>query len=198
MRSGEQERSDAGGRAPALVSSNPDVRVIPVREPSSAPTDESGPVLVRTYAVVVSPRARLGRLFGTLTFAGSSAGAAVFFTGEVIGTVSAAPGAVQFGAVPAGRATPAKVRLSFASAAAARRARVVCASPWLSARLHPSGGEAALLEVVLAARTPPGDLRSTLTVITDAGERLALPVTAAVARGARDHPSNQRKTRWRK
>jgi uncharacterized protein DUF1573 len=179
---------------PALVSSNPDVRVVPPREPNvaAAPADTSGPVLVRTYSVVLSPRARLGRLFGTLSLAGSSAGPVVFFSGEVIGAVSAAPGVVQFGAVPAGQAATARVRLTFAAAAALRRARIICASPWLSARLRPSGGEAAVLEVVLGARTPPGALRSTVTVITGAGERLALPVTAGVARGARDHPTATR------
>lgn len=176
------------GAMPALISSNPDVQVLPVREPqaSSAPADESVPVRVRSYSVAISPRARSGRLFGTLTFAGQSGGPTVFFSGEVIGAVSATPGVVQFGAVAAGRGASTKVRLAFASGGAARRARIVCTSPWLSTRLRPEGGAAAVLEIVLAGRTPPGDLRSTVTVIPGGGERLALPVFADVAPGARD------------
>ena len=75
------------------------------------------------YSVVVSPQARLGRLFGTLTFAGSSAGTAVYLgRGDRDRISSARGGAVRCRARGPGRLRegPARVRIHHGGASSAR------------------------------------------------------------------------------
>lgn len=120
--------------------------------------------------------------------------AIVPLAGEVQGDLEAEPKALAFGAIPAGRITRRQVVLSAVSPEILRHLQVICATPLLTATLLPPGSapgansaETAparagdhyrlLLEVATGADMPPGILQTQVTITTQNGERLVLPIT---------------------
>jgi len=112
-------------------------------------------------------------------------GAVVPLNGEVTGSITATPRTVVFGTVPAGSASRRQVLLSGVSPQVFNNLKVNCDSPWLSVALQApesenGRGAMRILEVTLSEQTPPGVLRSRVTVAASDGTFLLLTVIAEV------------------
>ena len=153
------------GQWPALVSSNPDVRLtpLPAAVPIPSPDAHQGTLkgmVPRRYQLTLTPGGTLGPLQGRVSFVApaktgstASSGAAsdpgttdgssqaflaepsALLIGEIAGDVSASPASLAFGAVPAGQLAIRTILLTAGSAALLSGLKASCASPWLTPRL---------------------------------------------------------------
>ncbi len=185
------------GILPPLACSNPGVRLSPLPGEVPRTTPAGPPMLVRRYRVTLAPDLPLGALLGSVLFAAAPSdspllrSASVLVSGQAVGDVTASPQAVAFGAVAAGQAATEQLVLS-GKAGTLDGVMITPANSWLSARLLPAGPTATtakggpapapdrVLEVTLRADAPPGVLQSQLMLTLANGQRLLLPVSAAL------------------
>lgn len=180
-----------------LVSSAAGIAVAPREAPAAAAGDRA----VRAFTVTLTDRADLGLLNGALSFvvrqeAGASppdpgrshlasllTASVVPVSGEVVGSVSASPGSVVFGAVSASDRNPRRVTL-LGKPEALAPLRLEPLNDWITARLLPLEGGAAgspplrRLEVALTQKAPTGTLQTQVALRTLEGRRLVLSVSA--------------------
>lgn len=152
------------GQWPALVSSNPDVRLtlLPAEAPSLPETARQGMLkgmLTRVYLLTLAPGGTLGPLQGRVSFAAPAKTASTasqaasdpttsenspqdllaepsaLLIGEITGDVAASPSSLAFGAVAAGQPVTRTLLLTAGSAALLSGLKASCASPWLTPRL---------------------------------------------------------------
>lgn len=154
------------GTLPALVSTNPDISVMPQPEIKALLLKVPGPspflhrgTRICTYRVVVSPTAALGPISGMLSFQApkSSAGAVpknsldrralqaaiysqptVLLLGQVQGDLAAQPQALTFNRVRQGQPASREIVLTGIRLETLKSLSVATASPWLTARLSPA------------------------------------------------------------
>lgn len=150
-----------------LVSSNPDVQIVPVgngrptvsssvvaiplpdSEPSQASQQPSSPAIVsRTYKLVLSRAARLGMLTGKMLLRAPGYPSLVIlhqsyvpFAGRVMGEISSSPQVVVFGTVTAGKTAVQPITLMGVSKIALTGLKISTANPALSAKLASSTPE---------------------------------------------------------
>jgi hypothetical protein len=188
------------GALPQLVSSNPKVRVTAGLPDGVAPA-QTGPN-VHHYTLTALPELPAGPIAGTVTFAPLAAGAAtpevaqvlahasVQLAGDVAGRIAAQPNMAFFGT---NRAATIHIALTASVAGALQGAKATSPSQWVTARVvpptaAPAGTIAtptarpaqatAVLELSLDPKTPAGKLDTQVTITTDGGDRLLLPVLA--------------------
>lgn len=193
---------------PLLSCSNANVVLRPETEPRR--TERAGQsVLERRYRLSLGPGTPVGPVVGMLFFgAGVRAtpnGAPVLtfggqnqqdvlqsyfvtLTGEVTGTISAAPALAHFGFVPLGTESKVKITLYGDSSETLKDCKAACASPWIVLNWQDSDSTPVnsrprrVLEAQLSANAPPGYLTTRILITTTKGETLILPVVANVAK----------------
>ena len=183
------ERLEQGSEL-RLVSPDPDIQVSAVTP--DTPVEHS-------FRVRLVPHAHIGRLQGKLSLVlvplGAAAGAAgpvvetVSWRAEAEGDVSAVPSVVGFGVPAAGQAVTRKVRLSGKGIGPNGQVLTISSSsPYLSAAFLPlpravdptRSPNLVEMELRLDPRVPVGPFEAHLTVTTQSGEQLILPVYAVV------------------
>lgn len=176
-------------------------------------------MLTRTYDVTIPARTPLGPLNAVLSFAPAAgsgwpatakatpspsatqsllATATVLVVGQVTGDVAAQPQRLAFGTVPFRQATSRQILLTEVRAGALKDARIMTASPWLSAemisadtQINPfttpaaAGQEQAsdsyrVLKVSLSSDAPPGNLTTQLKIMLANGQQLIIPVNGYI------------------
>lgn len=184
------------GRPPRLVSSDPNVRVIPQDELVSpaqnrAAGREAGNR--RTYWVLLSPNHPAGLLNETLSIVpelgnafgrdGPSFGAAVI-VGEIIGPLSASPEALILSGPTTSQETKRLIRVTCTAPALLKGLAVTCSSSFITAHvmaktadaLANTGSEGRTIEVVISPRTPVGTLKAKLRMEARGRVLLCVPV----------------------
>ena len=139
-----------------LVSSNPDVKIGPAAPVDTLVPGGDGHTVERLYTIMLSPKASLGVLSGTLSFVPIKSAAAANkgnthlaaetaatylgsltanLTGEVFGQVSARPGTIVFGAVTQGDSTTRRITLVGKTEEALKNLKVTSPSVWVTVKL---------------------------------------------------------------
>lgn len=163
----------------------------------------------QTYRCTLSSQAHLGELQGyvdavvVVPGAGQVVVGSVPLRGDVSGDVAASPAVVAFGTIRAGQGVSRQTRLTLAQA---MMPTVSSPCPYLTAQLHPlitghpdapfGGGtlgtrlghtttaesdlSQALIDITLSSNAPVGPLETELTVITQSGQRLRVPIFAMI------------------
>ena len=156
-------------------------------------------VAMRLFRVTLAPQTPVGHLMGALTFeapgpapaAPSSAAptklsASAPFSAERTGTLSALPAALLFGSVSAGTEVKRQILLSAAALKTLQNVKIVCDSDKVT--LHADkpeatgGGVALRLLATLSGQTPAGAFTAHITLTTEAGEKLIVPLIAQIER----------------
>ena len=139
-----------------LVSSNSGILIGPTPPVDTPIAGGDGHTVLRRYTIMVTPKASLGVLSGTLSFVplksaalanksntkAAAEMAATFLsaltapvTGEVFGKVSARPGTVVFGAVTQGDSTTRRITLVGKTEEALLNLKVTSPSVWVTAKM---------------------------------------------------------------
>ena len=175
------------GGLPPLADEDGEVRAAPQGSPQ--PTLRDGKPSVRQdYLVTLTAPPQSGRVSGRLRFAAPPQGggllSSVFVSlgGTVTGDLSASPKTVYFGSVVSGQAATRQVLISVSAQKASSALTVSSSSVWLSPSLSPPGGSPRLLTVALKAGAPSGPLQAQITVVSDKGDRVVVPVIAEIVR----------------
>ena len=171
-----------------LGASDPNLKIRLISEAGSAASDGK-PNTIRVYEVSLAAHPHLGVLSSTLSLVPDQmqaslqpfAGSDVLVTGEVAGDFAAVPATIEFGTVSKGKGAAQTVALS-GHLVSAKALEIVCASPYLTAKLLPGRtAHAWLLKVLLKAQMPPGSLETQVILIEKSGQQLVLPVTVHVS-----------------
>ena len=183
----------SAGAAPNLLSSDPDVQIVP-NPADEGVTPPSSLLRTFSYRVTLARDAALGPVRGLLHFAptaGAAAasglsladGPAVPLTGEVAGAATAQPSLLAFGVVRRGRPGIGHITLSAQNATVWESVKIASDGPWVTARLAPSSAARRTLNVTLNPDAPAGSVQSQITVLLANGQRLRVPVSAYVSTG---------------
>lgn len=175
------------GGLPPLTDEDGEIRAAPQGSPQ--PTLRDGKLSVRQdYLVTLTAPPQSGRVSGRLRFATPPQGGNLLSNvfeplgGTVTGDLLASPKTVYFGSVILGRAATRQVLISVSAQKAGSALTVSSSSVWLSPSLSASGGSPRLLTVVLKAGAPSGPLQAQITVVSDKGDRVTVPVVAEIVR----------------
>ncbi len=181
------------GGLPALVSSNPALRITPAGQAEATKDGQ----LVRSYRVTVPADFASGPLLTNIFYAPTPTeipvainapstllhNASVMLTGQVVGDVDVAEpgGAVSLGSITQGHPIALLVPLSIRPEADLSGAKVITANSWLQARIvdTPNGRQ---LQLTVGPDAPRGSLRSQVMITTQNGQQTLLPVSAYVGR----------------
>ncbi len=202
-------RLTANGPLPPLFSTNPDVRIAPVRtNPNSPPAPLPAGQRAETFAVTLVRESPLGFISGSIAFQPGLAvvpavgalqpsalrlhpaflQATALLTGQVTGDVVAEPPVAAFGNAPLGRASMRQIVLTGLRPEALANFKIASASLWVTARLLdaslPAPGAnrptALALELILSPEAPAGVLQTQVKITLANGQRLLIPITAYV------------------
>lgn len=198
----------ASGAQPRLVCSIPDLQIVPdgpaVTTPLTPGSTDTSSSVTQAYHVMLSPFAHLGRFNAKVSLVFTAPGsdrtqdfvnAVIPLTGEVIGEVSAAPGAISFGRVNAASSPVQRIILT---GQALGQAQIISPNHFVNAHFLSMGPNAheqnagasnttskavpqmRLLEVSLRPQTPDGPLDTVVVIVTAHGQHLVLPLYAQV------------------
>lgn len=209
------------GKPPHLVSSDPNISITLLPEKATGKGAASGEthlvsakndasLVTQRYRIALVPRPRLGVLSAALSLlvpAGNNGsvqtpvGATVPVVGEVMGDVSATPGAAVFGSVTAGKSAVMSVTLFGAASDTLRNLKVFSASPFISAVLGKTSSEklavsagltplarqsaarnSCTLTLSASPKMPPGTLQTQVIITTAKGEQLVVPIFISAVR----------------
>ena len=166
-----------------LISTNLEVQITP--EPSSI---GAGTASSQAYRCTLSPQADLGELSGKIEAVVTPPGAksvvvgAVPIRGDISGDVVASPAVVAFGSVTVGQAASQQIILTLSHPG---KLVVTSVSSYLTVQQRSLPGDTpnatqVLLSIALTGKAPVGSLATELTVTTENGQHLKVPVFALV------------------
>lgn len=172
-----------------LISSNPEIQITPEPSLPEPSLMGAGTAFSQVYRCTLSAQADLGELSGKIEAIVTPPGAgpvvvgAVPIRGDISGDVAAAPAVVAFGSVAAGQAASQQIILTLPHPG---KLVVTSVSHYLTVQQRPllggaPGATQVLLSLTLSNKAPVGPLTTELTVTTESGQHLKVPVYALVS-----------------
>ena len=168
-------------RAPRLIASDPDIRIVPLPA-GGAMTGPTPTFRTLAYRVTLPADATLGTVHDLLRFAspGPADGPTVPVDGRVAGAATVTPAMLAFGGVRRGHSAMLPLRLDARRAGLWRSTRIVTDHPWVTVRLTPGHSSHRTLKVMVTPTAPAGSMQAQVTVTLANGQRLRVPVTAYI------------------